>query len=190
MYSGSVFQIHQKELVSSFKQISMEATSPTGIKRPGFLTVLCILSFIGSCYFIFSGVTTYMNADASSQMISSALDSAREEVKKEVGTDDRAGQMADKMLSGVSKMSDPKLMKQNALYMILANILSLGGAYLMFQQRKMGFWIYLLGTAIFILSPIIVFGATNLMSLGMTFLYGLVGVVFAVLYALNLKHMR
>jgi hypothetical protein len=74
--------------------------------------------------------------------------------------------------------------------MILANILTLGGAYLMFQQRKMGFWIYLMGTAIFVLSPVIVFGASNFMSLGMTFLYGLVGVVFAVLYSLNLKHMR
>jgi hypothetical protein len=168
----------------------METTTAPVAKRPSFLTVLCILSFIGSCYFIFNGITTYMNADASSQMISSALDSARVEVQKEVGSDDKAGQMADKMLAGVSKMSDPKLMKQNALYMILANILSLGGAYLMFQQRKMGFWIYLLGTGIFILSPVIVFGATNFMSLGMTLLYGLVGLVFAVLYALNLKHMR
>jgi hypothetical protein len=168
----------------------METSTTPISKRPTFLTVLCILSFIGSSYFIFNGITTYMNADASSQMISSALDSARVEVQKEVGADDKAGQMADKMLAGVSKMSDPKLMKQNALYMILANILSLGGAYLMFQQRKMGFWIYLLGTGIFILSPVIVFGATNFMSLGMTLLYGFVGLVFAVLYALNLRHMR
>jgi hypothetical protein len=173
-----------------FKKILMDPSTPASVKRPGFLTALCILSFIGSSYFIFNGITTYMNADASSRMISSALDSARVEVQKEVGTNDKAGQMADKMLAGVSKMSDPKLMKQNALYMILANILTLGGAYLMFQQRKLGFWIYLIGTGIFILSPVVVFGATNFMSLGMTLLYGLVGLVFALLYAMNLRHMR
>jgi zona occludens toxin (predicted ATPase) len=77
----------------------MEQISQSTPQRPNFLTVLCILSFIGSAYFIYSGISTYFNADASAQVISTAMDSARVEVQKEVGANEKAGRMAEKMLS-------------------------------------------------------------------------------------------
>jgi hypothetical protein len=81
-------------------------------------------------------------------------------------------------------------LKKNALYNIIANLLTLGGGFLMFQLRKPGYWLYLLGTGISVISPLAIFGVTNLLGIGMTAVLGFVGVLFAVLYAMNLRHMN
>jgi hypothetical protein len=158
--------------------------------RPTFLTVLCILTFIASAYGIINGISGYMNANTSAEIAKPMLESAQEEIQKEAADNEKAMKMADKVISGASALLDPVKMKENALYSILANILTFGGAFLMFQLRKYGFWIYLAGTAIGILGPIMVYGVSNLMSLGLSAIAGFFGILFAVLYSLNLKYMK
>jgi hypothetical protein len=159
-------------------------------QRPVLLTVLCILSFIGGAWQLFGAISNYMNADVTSQMVTSVMDSARSEMKSETEGNSSAEKYAEKVISHTSALLKPDNIRKNSLYTILANLLTLGGAFLMFQLRKLGFWIYLAGTGIGILSPILVFGATNLMGIGMTAVYGFFGILFAVLYSLNLKHMK
>jgi hypothetical protein len=60
----------------------------------------------------------------------------------------------------------------------------------MFQLKKIGFWAYVAGTGIAIMTPIVVYGPSNLMSIGMTAIYAFFGILFAVLYSLNLKYMH
>jgi hypothetical protein len=60
----------------------------------------------------------------------------------------------------------------------------------MFQLKKIGFWAYVAGTGIGIITPLIVYGPANLMGVGITAIYGFFGILFAVLYSLNLKYMR
>jgi len=169
--------------------VQHSAGVPAGPQRPTLLTVLCILTFIASGWGIISSISNYMNADISSQIAGTALDTAKEEISKE---SDNAGasKMAEKVISGASEMLNPANIKKNALFSILANILTLGGAFLMFQLRKMGFWVYVAGTGIAIITPLVVYGASNLMSIGMTAVVGFFGILFAVLYSLNLKYMR
>jgi uncharacterized membrane protein YgaE (UPF0421/DUF939 family) len=93
-------------------------------------------------------------------------------------------------MSGASEMMVPEKMKKNALLMTIANLLTLGAGFLMFQQNKTGFWLYLLGVGLSIAVPLFVFGAGNIVSLISSMSYGFFGVLFAVLYAMNLKHMR
>lgn len=162
---------------------------PQGPQRPTLLTVLCILTFIASSWGIFSNISGYMNADVTSKVAASALDDAREEISKEADSKS-ASKMAERVISGASNMLDPENIKKNALFSLLANILTLVGAYLMFQMKKMGFWVYLLGTAIAIVAPLVVYGPTNLMSIGLTAVIGFFGILFAVLYSLNLKFMK
>jgi hypothetical protein len=167
-------------------------TSPTvpppAPARPTFLTVLCILTFIGSAWGIFSSVSSYMNANVTSSIIGQTMDEAKEKIKEESsGTD---SQIAEKVVSGVSSLVDPANMKKNALFMIVSNVLTLLGGILMFQLKKVGFWVYVAGTVLAILAPVIVYGATNILSLGMSIVYGFFGIIFVVLYAVNLKHLR
>jgi hypothetical protein len=163
---------------------------PSGPARPTLLTVLCILSFIGSIYGVINGLTTYRNADISSAMVSSYLDSAKTDIQKEAADNKRAADIANKVISGASDLLDPAKIKKNALLGILGSILTFGGAYLMFQLRKPGFWLYLAGTGVAILAPILVYGASNIMSIGLSAVYGFFGILFAVLYSLNLKYMK
>jgi hypothetical protein len=130
-----------------------------------------------------------MNADVSSKVAGTMLDDAKEKISKE-SDNEGASKMAEKVISGASEMLNPENIKKNALYSILANILTLGGAFLMFQLKKMGFWVYLAGTGIAIIMPLVVYGPSNLMSIGMTAVIGFFGILFTVLYSLNLKYMR
>ncbi len=50
---------------------------PSGPQRPTLLTVLCILTFIGSAWGVISNISSYMNADVSSQVAGTMLDSAK-----------------------------------------------------------------------------------------------------------------
>ncbi|MGL6268792.1 MAG: hypothetical protein ACRC2O_12750 [Chitinophagaceae bacterium] len=162
---------------------------PAGPVRPTLLTVLCILTFIASAWGIFSGISNYMNADISSQIAGTALDTAKENISKE-NENTAASKMAEKVISGASAMLNPENIKKNALFSILANLLSFGGAFLMFQLKKIGFWTYVAGAGIAIITPLIVYGPSNLMGIGITAIYGFFGILFAVLYSLNLKYMH
>jgi hypothetical protein len=71
---------------------------PAGPLRPTLLTVLCILTFIGSAWGIFSSISNYMNADISSQIAGTALDTAKENISKE--SDNKAAtKMAERVIS-------------------------------------------------------------------------------------------
>ena len=116
------------------------------------------------------------------------LDSAQTQVRKD-SLDDRGAAMVDKVISGAREMADPFKIQENALYNLVACLLTLGGGFLMFQQRKVGFWVYLLGTAVSILAPFVVFGTSNLIGIMLGGGTALLGILFCVLYAVNLKHM-
>ena len=186
----SLYVTASKQRIKRMEQTQSSPGIPSGPARPTLLTVLCILSFIGGAYGIINSVTTYMNAETSAAIVSSALDSAQVEIQKEAAENKTASEMAGKVISGASDLLNPAKMKNNALFSILANILTLGGAYLMFQLRKPGFWLYLAGTAVAILAPIMVYGASNLMSIGISAVIGFFGILFVVLYSLNLRYMK
>ncbi len=169
-------------------QTPTSAPVPPKPTRPTFLTVLCILTFIGSAWGIISSISNYMNADVASSIVGEAMDEAKDKIQEEAsGTESR---IAEKVMSGVSSLMDPAKMRRNALFLIAANVLTLSGGFLMFQLKKAGFWVYILGTVLAILSPVVVYGATNILSLGMSVVLGFFGILFVVLYAVNLKHLR
>jgi hypothetical protein len=170
-------------------QFQSTESIPAGPQRPTFLTVLCILTFIASGWGIFTNISNYMNADVNAKVAETVLDSAKEKISKEADNEGTT-KMAEQVFSGATKMLDPANIKKNALYSILANLLTLGGAFLMFQLKKPGFWVYLAGTAVAIITPFIVYGASNIMSIGMTAVIGFFGILFAVLYSLNLKYLK
>jgi hypothetical protein len=157
--------------------------------RPTFLTVLCILTFIGSGWGIVSGFSTYMSANVTADITQTAMQDAKDKISN-AGETNAGTKMAEKMLSGVSDVLKPENLKKSAMFSIVACVFTLLGAVLMFQLKKIGFWIYLVGTVISIVGPIVAFGAGNLVSMATTIGMAFIGVIFVVLYGLNLKHLR
>ena len=157
-------------------------------KRPDFLTVICILTFIGSGFGIINNVTNYLNADVLTEMGKQAIDQNREKVDSESSGEGK--KLADQMMSGASAMMDKKKLKQNYLLTVLSNIMTLAGALLMFRLRKSGYWLYVAGIVVLVATPVVIFGTGNLLSMSITMLFAAIGILFIILYSLQLKHLH
>ncbi|MBX3256913.1 MAG: hypothetical protein KF862_22440 [Chitinophagaceae bacterium] len=169
---------------------NFETTSvaPAKPKRPTFLTVLCILTFIGSGFGIINGTSSYLTADAAAGVAQAAMEDAREKIENE--SSNPGAQIAEKMLAGASDMFTPENIKKNASFSIVASVFTLIGAILMFGLKKTGYWSYILGTLIGIVAPFVVYGGGNLLTILTSSGIAFIGVLFVVLYGLNFKHLR
>jgi hypothetical protein len=169
--------------------ITTNSSLPTANPRPTLLTVLCILTFIGSAWGVISNIRSYINANALSGIVDTAMQQAKSNVQETTKDNPEAGKLAEKLINSASAITDPVKLKKLALYAILADILAFAGAFLMFNLRKTGFWVYLVHAAVAILAPVAVYGAGNmLIGIGAMFT-AFVAILFSVLYSLNLKYM-
>jgi len=147
-------------------------------KRPTFLTVLCILSFISGAITILSAIYTYSSMDktltATQKSIAQLEDSGIEE-----------GFIYELAVKSVEKIV---IMSENITFITSTSIFfatfSILGAYLMFKLQKNGFYIYCLSSIISLAPGIYLFGIID----------AIVGIViillFIFLYTLNLKHLK
>lgn len=168
------------EVLTNYEQ------KPVG--RPTFLTVLCILTFIGSGWAVISNTMAYFAANSQSAMISTIKESAQSDIQKSATTD-ASQKLADQMVSNLSVLS-PENIKKSALGGIVAAVLCLIGAFMMWGLKKTGFYTYVLGTLVGVVAPIVIYGAGNIFGLLSTVGIAFLGIIFVVLYGLNLKHMR
>jgi hypothetical protein len=155
----------------------MEQTVNTGAeapKRPQFITVLCILTWVGCGIGLIMSIVGWMGARAAGAMM------------------DVAGSMAD--AQGMENMPGMQeamnaLKYANILLIIgvVGTLLCLFGSIQMWKLKKTGFYIYVVGE----LAPAI---ATMVLMGGMAGAMGIVGLIvpilFVVLYGMNLKHMN
>jgi hypothetical protein len=164
----------------------MEQTTPdattTPKKRPTFLTVLCILSFIGCGWGIISGIKNYFDAKT---MLSTA--NLTKDVGAIQGVDAKTSEAA--VNSAVQLLGiDPVKISNGNLMMGLISVVVLIGVLMMWMLKKPGFYIYTIG---------------QIAILGVMFGYiggafgGIMGIVtaifsiaFIVMYAVNLKAMK
>lgn len=152
--------------------------------RPTFLTVLCVLTFIASGYGIFGAISSYTSAEMAVGVAKDAMDEAQDQIEAE---NEEVPDFVGKLLGSVSEGFTVENVKNSAIASGIGNILTLLGAILMWGLAKKGYFIYLAGTAVLIIAPLFIYegfvGAAG--SGGAAF----VGILFGVLYGLNLKHM-
>jgi hypothetical protein len=163
-------------------------TSDSPRKRPDFLTVLCVLSFLASISGIISNLNSYNNADLVSEMTRERLETSKEEAMDKMKTSEQKGMM-EKLFSGANELLDTRKQKQSAIFNLMANVLTLVGAGMMFSLRRNGFGVYALGMAVWVFTPMLIYGANNYMGVGMSVTLGIIGGLFLLLYSRNLKHM-
>ncbi|MEO6721471.1 MAG: hypothetical protein ABIN67_13975 [Ferruginibacter sp.] len=156
--------------------------------RPTFLTILCILTFIGSGWGVISGVIQYATADTRAHEMSMAKDKANSDLQKS-GKDDAGTRFAGKMVNAISNITADDI-KKGALLEILGAAICLAGAFMMWNLKKTGYYLYIVGILIGIISPFIIFGASNFVAIMSSAVVGFIGIVFIILYGVNVKHMR
>lgn len=147
-------------------------------KRPTFLTVLCILTFIGSALAIISAIYGYFTISSSAAMFNTTMGSA-----EGLGQTGMMSELQETMQKAVENALP------NLIIGVVCALLCLFGALQMWKQLKMGFYIYCVGE---IIPPIagFILGAGGMVgSVGAIFGV-IIAAVWVILYAVNLKHMK
>ncbi|WP_421918414.1 hypothetical protein [Marinifilum sp.] len=156
-------------------------------KRPTFLTVLCILSFIGSGYFgliqpIYNYATFENTYAEKMQKTAEAL-----EQMEEAGME--SGFFYDMAANGMVQL---KAMSENLEAITGANclfaLLSLIGVFLMFKLKKNGFYLYSFANVFWLLVPLALIDFDSMIM--WTLIGAVITAIFIILYAVNLKHMN
>lgn len=155
--------------------------------RPVFITVLCILTFIGSGWGVVSESIKYFTADSQATAISVAKEKVNADLQKN-NDSGKGSQFAKKMMNSLN--TSPENIKKGALSSTLAAILCIAGAIMMWNLKKTGFYLYVAGTLVGIISPFVIFGGGNFIAILSSALIGFIGLIFVILYGVNLKYMK
>lgn len=146
--------------------------------RPSFLTVLCILTFVGTGLGIIYSFFMLFWISTMERMFESVGD-----------------------LNDVSNLNDQfansyRWMKWSMIGGVLANLLCLSGAIVMWKMRRIGFYLYIVGQVIPLIFAVLSFN--SIFGGGMFNSFGIVGMIagmifpigFIVMYGLNFRFLR
>lgn len=162
-------------------------------KRPSFLMWLCILTFIGSGWAIVSSIWSYTSAGKTAAgMISvnhTGADSALQKDTARLETSTPRSALERKIKASFSKILNKDNIRKAAIGSFISALLTLLGALLMWNLRRPGFYIYILGVVFGMMVPFYLFG-NDVIAVGVSSFGSFFGLVFIALYALNLKSMR
>lgn len=153
------------------------------MERPTFLTVLCILTFVGASMFFFGGIQFYSNADVMPDQFAEAFDQLEDQLgaSQDAEVTQEAFEKAEKSLTSDN-------LRNLGLTLIIGNLLAIIGAVLMWGLKKTGFYVYIVGALVACAGPIFVFGWE--LGSGFLFLFGFFSIIFSVLFGTNLKYLR
>lgn len=149
--------------------------------RSEFLTLLCILTFLSCAWGLFDAVVSFAQTDAVAEtaLMPRKLTQEEKAAEPKAYFEDRAS--GDGPVPG-----DPEQIQRLSIAQFGYSLLTLIGAVLMFNLRRVGFWVYVAGTLFGIVVPVALAGFSALnTSFGVFF-----SVLFAGLYYLNLKDMK
>ena len=155
-------------------------------ERPGLLTVIGILSFIGLGYRILSGLLNASVGTITSSLVPFLNDTFENEADLSEVPDSIRNIVQD-IFDSLTKFLD----NITGIYLtiVLLSLIGLAGVIMMWQLKKTGFYIYTIARIFILLVPVIFIGYNIISMIWLSF-----GVIFAaifiVLYSLNLKHMH
>jgi hypothetical protein len=156
------------------KQLS---NNETGRRVPGFLKVLCILSFTGVGIALIMGIYNLLTLGSTLAQLKSSMDTLKS--------------LGSSLGNGLDNYAN-SLIHYGTLYyiiIIVASLICLTGVMMMWKLRKSGYYIYILGEIAPAVAAYALLGGygalgTALMIMGIVF-----PVAFIIMYGLNLKHL-
>jgi len=161
----------------------METSSTSKGIRNTFLSVICILTFLGSGWGIVKAVREYVTANYEAQMGREVINDVKDRVNQQ---ENNSPDFVKQIMGSVAADMNPEFLRKLAIFSFIANLLTLTGAILMWNLKKAGFYIYILGTIVLIAAPLTMGRLVG--AIGASII-GFVGVIFIVMYAVNLKQM-
>ncbi|MCW3071581.1 MAG: hypothetical protein JWO44_1471 [Bacteroidetes bacterium] len=153
----------------------MEAGVPA--KRPQFITVLCILTWIGCGIGLIASVMGYFAVQTAGAMMDVAS-----------ASDPDAMTNMSAMPGMEETMNAMKYAGISLAVGVLGILLCFAGSMMMWKLKKTGYYIYVAGQIIPLVVSAILLGATAFGGIALV-LGAIIPVVFIILYGVNLKYM-
>lgn len=150
--------------------------------RSQFLTLLCVLTFLSCALGLADSVISYGQSQSVAETAYIKRKSTPQETPKQSKQyfEDR-GPTGDQPIPG-----NPDEIQRLSIAQFIYSLITLIGAILMFQLRKIGFWIYVAGVLIGFVLPVTLVGFSALnTSFGVFF-----SLLFTGLYWLNINDMH
>jgi hypothetical protein len=157
------------------EQTNMEAGATA--KRPQFITVLCILTWIGCGIGLIASVMGYFAVQTAGAMMDVAA-----------ASDPDAMNMAASMPGMEEAMNAMKYAGISLGMGVLGAILCFAGSMMMWKLKKTGFYVYVAGQIIPLVVSAVLIGASAFGGAALV-MGAIFPILFIVLYGLNLKHM-
>lgn len=169
-------------------------------KRPVFLTVLCILGFIGTGWSIIANVMAffaYKAANALTSGLTEGLSDAMENMDTSglEGMEGMEGMenLGSAMNEAMGGMGDymTKVAANGATVSIINAVLAivaLLGVIMMWKTKKTGFWAYTAAQILMLIIPLVFYGFSTMAILGLG-VSAVFTILFVILFGVNLKHM-
>lgn len=160
---------------------------PSKNARPVFLTVICILSFIGLGLQILNNVKLFIFGQLGPSFYNLMQDRFEESMNQVHSNNPLVTSFLEKIFESILKLIDnaPLL----ATISIISSVVALAGVILMWKQIRSGFYIYSVIKIVGVFVPMIFIGI-NFVSLFIVFVGLFIAAIFITLYALNLKAMK
>jgi hypothetical protein len=148
------------------------------IGRPTFLSVLCILAFIGNGLGILQGLFIWMMSGFYARLftgLSNSLNTGKSEMR-----------IVEKVLNGLSWW---------AISIVIGSLICLAGAIIMWRLKKSGYLLYILGQILPLLGVLFFFlGAIPGPSSGGSMIFvlfsSILPIAFIVMFGLNQKYLK
>lgn len=158
--------------------VEQPTQEPAAKERPTFLTVLCILSFIGVGLTIIQSITRFFATKASSALMDATgvMDEMEQAMQEVPG--------GDIVTDSVSTIVDkgPMLATIN----LIAALVVLAGVLMMWNLKRTGYYIYIVGEIAPVVALVVVGG---LLGGFLAIITSVFAILFIILYGLNVKHM-
>lgn len=155
--------------------------TPQQANRPLFLTVICILGFIGSVATIIQNSVGFFRAETEVVLIQSGTEKTQ---LKNLFSFTAASVKEPLAISNLTTENFEKY----SIGGIVAALLCLIGVILMWLHKKSGFYSFVLGTFFNIITHFLLFG-DNIGAMGLSILWALIGLVLVILYGKFLNSM-
>jgi hypothetical protein len=171
----------------------MDSSTPSdnsSTPRPKILTVLCYLTMFASSWIVINSLTALMNPEQVSLAFSKELKKIEVQFEEMFKQDPVAADRVQDLISATAISNSSSNMRDHSLFSLISNILTFLGASLMLRLKRNGFRLYLFGTVLGAITPLLVFGTTNLLGLAYAIYAGFFGLLFIILYASKLKYLN
>ncbi len=153
--------------------------------RPLFLTILILLGFLASMIGIIQNARGYVKAEAAVDNIKTGNSKTQLKNLFSLITSSNTNEVNTPV--SISNLNVENYQKFS-LGGVLASILCLIGTVLMWKLQKNGFYAFVLGTFFNIITHFLLFG-DNISAMGLSIVAALGGLIFVILFGLQLKNM-